>query len=263
MADTVTAVIAVTSDTTTVGEAIHNHHQEILKTLTGHVEAIVSDDKGADPGALVTFLKGDLLPHARGEEAYLYPAVDPLVKAHGKATATMEVDHEFISGYINSIDQTVAALRSASAAEESALKATLQRLCLQLEAVLALHLEKEERVYVPIFTRYLPEEEQRRVLDGMHEAYGDEPADAEVEADTGTVKAPDQVLDVRTIAPRQRHELIFDTFGALAPGGAFVLVNDHDPKPLYYQFKAELDGLFTWDYLEQGPEVWRVRIGRV
>ena len=43
---------------------------------------------------------------------------------------------------------------------------------------------------------------------------------------------------------------------------AFVLVNDHDPKPLYYQFAAEYPDAFTWDYLETGPEVWQVRIGR-
>ena len=44
---------------------------------------------------------------------------------------------------------------------------------------------------------------------------------------------------------------------------AFVLVNDHDPKPLYYQFKFEKAGQFTWDHEEEGPEVWRVRIGRL
>ena len=62
--------------------------------------------------------------------------------------------------------------------------------------------------------------------------------------------------------PIRRHALIFETFGALDPGAAFVLVNDHDPKPLYYQFAAENAGEFSWDYLEQGPEVWRVRIGK-
>jgi uncharacterized protein (DUF2249 family) len=39
-----------------------------------------------------------------------------------------------------------------------------------------------------------------------------------------------------------------------------VLVNDHDPKPLRYQFEARHVG--TSDYLESGPKVWRVRIGR-
>jgi uncharacterized protein (DUF2249 family) len=70
------------------------------------------------------------------------------------------------------------------------------------------------------------------------------------------------IVDVRTIVPRERHPLIFSTFRALAPGGAMLLVNDHDPKPLYYQFQAELGEPFQWDYLERGPEVWKVRIAR-
>jgi uncharacterized protein (DUF2249 family) len=70
------------------------------------------------------------------------------------------------------------------------------------------------------------------------------------------------IVDVRSIAPRDRHPLIFRTFASLAPGETMELVNDHDPKPLYYQFQAELGPVFDWDYLEQGPEVWRVSIGR-
>ncbi len=72
----------------------------------------------------------------------------------------------------------------------------------------------------------------------------------------------DALLDVRTLAPAQRHEKIFATYGALGPGTGFVLVNDHDPKPLRYQFEAEHPGHFTWEVLEAGPTVWRVRIGR-
>jgi uncharacterized protein (DUF2249 family) len=71
-----------------------------------------------------------------------------------------------------------------------------------------------------------------------------------------------QLLDVRQIPPPQRHGLIFQTFDALPPGQAFILINDHEPKPLYYQFQAECTGRFTWDYLEQGPDVWRVQVGK-
>ena len=117
--------------------------------------------------------------------------------------------------------------------------------------MLTLHLEKEERIYIPLFEQYLPEAEQQRVLDGMHEGPSPEAGHTE------------QTLDVRTVPPRGRHELIFHTFEALKPSEAFVLVNDHDPKPLHYQFQAEYTGQFSWDYLEQGPEVWRVRVGRV
>ena len=75
-----------------------------------------------------------------------------------------------------------------------------------------------------------------------------------------TVSTPQ--LDVRSEPPARRHDLILSTYAELGPGEGFVLVNDHDPKPLYYQFAAEHAGQFTWDYLETGPEVWRVRIGR-
>ncbi len=69
-------------------------------------------------------------------------------------------------------------------------------------------------------------------------------------------------LDVRAIPPRDRHARIFATFEALPPGGAFELVNDHDPRPLYFQFEAQHGKAFAWDYVERGPQIWRVRIGK-
>ena len=69
-------------------------------------------------------------------------------------------------------------------------------------------------------------------------------------------------IDVRTIIPRERHPLIFNTFEALAPGEFLLLVNDHDPAPLRYQFEAERPNQFSWEYVEQGPEVWQVHISK-
>lgn len=69
-------------------------------------------------------------------------------------------------------------------------------------------------------------------------------------------------VDVRSLVPAQRHRKIFELVDQLAVGGAFILVNDHDPKPLYYQLEAEYPRQFSWTYLERGPEVWRVEIGR-
>jgi uncharacterized protein (DUF2249 family) len=70
-------------------------------------------------------------------------------------------------------------------------------------------------------------------------------------------------LDVRIIAPRERHQQIFHLFDGLQSGEAFILVNDHAPRPLYYEFLHERTNLFSWDYLEEGPEVWKVQIGRL
>lgn len=71
------------------------------------------------------------------------------------------------------------------------------------------------------------------------------------------------LIDVRDIAPRERHALIFSTFRDLGASATMEIVNDHDPKPLYYQMQAEQPGKFTWDYVETGPDVWRVRITKI
>jgi uncharacterized protein (DUF2249 family) len=72
----------------------------------------------------------------------------------------------------------------------------------------------------------------------------------------------EKTLDVREMQPKDRHQRIFDTFKSLNPGESFVLINDHEPRPLLYQFQAEYDGEFEWWPLEQGPVAWRVSIAK-
>lgn len=73
----------------------------------------------------------------------------------------------------------------------------------------------------------------------------------------------DGELDVRSLPPVQRHQLIFSTLDGLRKGSALTLVNDHDPLPMRYRLEATRKDRFSWDYLESGPQTWRVRIGRV
>lgn len=70
------------------------------------------------------------------------------------------------------------------------------------------------------------------------------------------------LVDVRNVSPRERHPRIFLEFDNLKVGEKLELVNDHDPKPLLYQFMHERPEQFEWEYQEQGPEVWRVWITR-
>ena len=72
-----------------------------------------------------------------------------------------------------------------------------------------------------------------------------------------------KVIDVRTIVPRERHPLIFERLAQLSPGEALRLMNDHDPKPLYYQMEAESKEPFKWEYLEKGPADWKVRVIKI
>lgn len=69
-------------------------------------------------------------------------------------------------------------------------------------------------------------------------------------------------LDARAIPPREKHPTIFRTFDTLSRGQALVLLNDHDPRPLRYQFAAERPDAFDWQYEAEGPELWKVRISR-
>lgn len=70
-------------------------------------------------------------------------------------------------------------------------------------------------------------------------------------------------IDVRTIPGPQRHPLIFKTFESLAAGEAMELVNDHNPIPLRNQFSMLKHGQFSWDYLQEGPDLFCVRISKV
>lgn len=62
--------------------------------------------------------------------------------------------------------------------------------------------------------------------------------------------------------PKIRHKHILKTFEELNPGEYMELSNDHDPKPLHYQFMIEKEGMFSWEYVESGPDLWRVVIGK-
>jgi regulator of cell morphogenesis and NO signaling len=70
-------------------------------------------------------------------------------------------------------------------------------------------------------------------------------------------------LDVTKIEPRFKHPQIFEKFDDLNPNEAFIIHNDHDPKPLYYQLIGERGHVFTWEYLANGPEIWEVKIGKI
>ncbi|MFC6615623.1 DUF2249 domain-containing protein [Halopenitus salinus] len=48
-------------------------------------------------------------------------------------------------------------------------------------------------------------------------------------------------LDVRDVPPVDRHDRIHDAFAAMEPGETLTIVNDHEPKPLFYEMAAEVE----------------------
>lgn len=73
----------------------------------------------------------------------------------------------------------------------------------------------------------------------------------------------EEELDLREIPRPQRHSLIFAKFDALPGGSSLLLLNDHDPIPLGRQFETVRPGQASWEYIERGPALFRIRIQRI
>jgi uncharacterized protein (DUF2249 family) len=70
-------------------------------------------------------------------------------------------------------------------------------------------------------------------------------------------------VDVRPVPPKDRYDMIMGAYEALAVGESMQLTVDHDPQCMYYTLRATRgDDGFSFDYLEQGPETWRVIVTR-
>jgi regulator of cell morphogenesis and NO signaling len=69
-----------------------------------------------------------------------------------------------------------------------------------------------------------------------------------------------EVLDITVLTPTEKHSTVFQHFDSLHAGEAFYVLNDHDPKPLYYQLVAEKGKVFDWKYEQQGPVWWKVLV---
>ena len=70
----------------------------------------------------------------------------------------------------------------------------------------------------------------------------------------------ERVVDMRETSPRIRHTVIFQLFEHLDDLSSLQLIADHDPRPLRRQLEAKHGNRCRWTYLEQGPDLWRVRL---
>ncbi|MGI8459711.1 MAG: DUF2249 domain-containing protein [Propionibacteriaceae bacterium] len=70
-------------------------------------------------------------------------------------------------------------------------------------------------------------------------------------------------LDVRGMRKPDKHPTIFATYTDLPVGGAFVVVNDHDPQHLHEEFEADHPGSYDWEYLNREMRDWRIKITKL
>ncbi len=246
-------------------QAMLAHHRVLEEGVRARVDAFVDAAAGGEQSAragaeLVAYLASEVLPHARAEERTVYRSARTLDDL-GDTLEQMIGEHETLAA---------AAGRLAASPGSAEAPAEAERLA----ALFSSHVAKENEIVLPVLVadgavdlaavlaemhalveaaRHTPEERDQPGAEPVSATLGNRPADG---------AGADIELDVRSFAPAQRHQLIFSTYEELVPGTWFVLVNDHDPKPLGYQFEAEHPGQYSWEYLEDGPVMWRVRIGR-
>jgi uncharacterized protein (DUF2249 family)/iron-sulfur cluster repair protein YtfE (RIC family) len=269
-----TVVVATSAADAQAVEAVKNHHAQLAGALAVQVGALVdaaarSDLPGAGAAAhaLVRWCDAELIPHALAEEQALYP------KAHEDPRARLLVDamlaeHRDLVALIEAIRQATGPVRAAAYAQA-------------LRSMFDSHLVKENEQILPLLAESSDVSLAEMVGD-MHELLGGhdhgESTGSAANAGTGAVaeggcggqcgcggQDPDGVLpelDARAVPHSIRHATIFGALGSVGAGGGLVLVAPHDPLPLLAQLEERSPGLFSVDYLERGPETWRVRFIR-
>jgi uncharacterized protein (DUF2249 family)/iron-sulfur cluster repair protein YtfE (RIC family) len=270
-----TVLVATSAADAQAAEAVKDHHAQLAGALAVQVEALVDRAARGDlPGsaaaakALVGWCEAELIPHALAEEQAMYP------KAHEDPRARLLVDAMIAEHRV--ILELVAAIRSSTGPVRAAANA---------QALLTLfdsHLVKENEQILPLLAGS-SEVSLADILGGMHELLGGHEHDAGAES-TQTTQSADGAtgggcggecgcgeqdpagalpeLDARAVPHEIRHATIFGALDSVGPGSGMVLVAPHDPLPLLTQLEQRWPGRFSVDYLERGPEAWRIRFVR-
>lgn len=261
-------VIASTAADAAAATAVEQHHAQLAGSLALRVEGLVAAAAQGNGQAatrsqaqLVTWCRDELVPHAQAEESAMYPLARAL--SEGRLLVDgMLAEHVVILGLVDEIAQATDPVRAAVAARA-------------LQTLFESHLAKENELVIPLLLG-APGVSLADILGGMHELLGaDEGAHggardhasqpAAESAGHGHTCGCGEVdgaelpeLDARAVPHAIRHATIFGALDAVQPGGGLVLVAPHDPLPLLAQVEQRAPGAFSIDYLERGPEAWRL-----
>jgi len=247
-------VVASSDRDAAAAAAVEQHHAEMAGTLGRLVEALVAAAAGHDrPGALaakddlVAWCERGLVPHALAEEKAMYPAAHETVEGR-LLVSGMLAEHGVIVGQLRAVADTSDPVRAAAAA---------QALLVMFQS----HLAKENELVLPLLAGRR-DVSVADLLDGMHELLGGEPGHARHCDCDETDEGGYPELDVRAMPHAIRHATVFGALEVTERTGGLILVAPHDPKPLLAQIEQRFDGAFTPEYLESGPETWRIALVR-
>ncbi|MFE1441708.1 DUF2249 domain-containing protein [Streptomyces sp. NPDC058739] len=272
----VLTLASVPEDATALQSA-EAHHARLAGELAGRVTLLLTA-VDRDPGAaerihagLVEFCDRSLLPHAAAEEAALYPV------AHARPEARLLI--ESLIGEHRCLTALVDALRTAPDPAGAAADARA------LQVLFEEHVAKENGLVLPLLAM-TPEVSLAALLSDMHRRFAHDTNGVSPEKDRdtregqameeerteetggcggvcgcgGAEEPAEPELDVRDVPHALRHATVFGALDAVPAGTAMVLVAPHDPLPLLAQIEQRSPGVFGVEYLERGPEAWRLRL---
>jgi uncharacterized protein (DUF2249 family) len=272
-----TVFVATSAADAQAVEAVTNHHAHLAGALGVQVDTLLDAATRGDlpaaraaSGTLVLWCDAELIPHALAEEQAMYP------HAHQDLRARLLVDgmlaeHRHLVALVETIRQSDHPVRAAANAQA-------------LRSLFESHLVKENEQILPLLAAS-SEVSLAVILDGMHELLGGgghlEDAGSAPSMDVAAAQSAAEdgcgggcgcghqdpagvlpELDARAVPHALRHATIFGALDSVGAGSGMVLVAPHDPLPLLAQLEERSPGLFSVDYLERGPESWRVRFVR-
>jgi len=256
-------VIASDEADAAAAQAVEQHHAQMQSALRVRVEALVAGASRGDEVAarsaqtdLVGWCRAQLVPHAAAEEQALYPA------ARARAEARLLVE-----GMLGEHQVIVALVEELAAATEPVRAAAAAR---ALQALFDSHLAKENELVLPVLVS-APDVSVASLLAGMHEVLGGESHESHESQSgcgghsctCGEQDAPGfPELDARQVPHAIRHATVFGALDSVARGGGLVLVAPHDPLPLLAQIEQRYSGAFDVEYLQRGPDAWRLNLVR-
>ncbi len=246
-------------------EAVERHHAQLAGTLALKVESLTALARVGRPldeevrSDLVDWCRTELVPHALAEESTLYLAAAQRPEGRLLVEA-MLAEHHVILDLVEDLERAADSVTAAVTAGS-------------LRAVFETHLVKENQQILPLLVGS-PSVSVAELLGNMHELIGREGDHGDDRADASGGPAGHRCgcheddatelpeLDARAIPHAIRHATIFGALDGVRPGMGLVLVAPHDPLPLLAQLEQRAPGAFAIEYLERGPEAWRLSLVR-
>ncbi|MEX2532729.1 MAG: DUF2249 domain-containing protein [Nitriliruptoraceae bacterium] len=247
-------------------ESIQQHNAALVGGLVAQTASLVTATQGSTDwtsarDTLVGWYRAKLLPHGDAAQSVLYPAaralptLEPLIRA-------MSQEHALLGNLVTrleSADEPSVALVQAGAGQ----------------TLFETHVAKENDLLLPAMVA-APDISVAALLAEMLESQGvhaavaksnsayDEPGEGPQRHTCGCHEEAAGVpeLDARTIPHAIRHATVFGALEAVQPAAKLILVAPHDPLPLLGQIEQRWPLRFAVEYLERGPEDWRLLFAR-